>query len=288
MRPQTFGDVTIHRILEIEGPFVPPNDIFPNATPDALEPDMHWLINHAICADTGKLILPIQSYVVQTPDHTILVDTCVGCGKTDDFPDWNNRDDDTWLRNLNAAGFRVEDIDFVFCTHLHSDHTGWNTRLLDGRWVPTFPNAKYILSRVEVANAEAKGSNTYKQNVAPILQAGQAQLVETDFALNDMIHLAPTPGHTAGHVCVHIHSNGHHAVMIGDAMHSPIQLAHPDWSMVFDDDMELAAKTRQALLDGLCETKTMVFTAHLPSPSAGRVTRHPDRPFDFKYVDTAK
>ena len=284
MRPQSFGEVTIHRVLELEGPFLPPADVFPMATPDALEPDMHWLMGHAICPDTGKLLLPVQSYVVKTPDHTILIDTCIGCGKQDSFPDWHEWDDDTWLRNLARAGFTVEDIDFVFCTHLHSDHTGWNTRLLDGRWVPTFPNAKYILSRVEVANAKAKCSNTYLQNVLPILEADQAELVETDFALNDMITLIPTPGHTAGHVCVQIKSGEQTAIMIGDVIHSPIQLAHPDWSMVFDDDMDMAAATRIALFDGLCETDTLVLTAHLPSPSAGRIVDHPDRPYDFKYV----
>jgi glyoxylase-like metal-dependent hydrolase (beta-lactamase superfamily II) len=262
-----------------------PSEVFPQATPQALEPDMHWLMNHAICPDTGKLILPIQSYVVQTPQHTILIDTCIGCGKVDSFNEWNDRDDDTWLRNLAAAGFTPEDIDYVFCTHLHSDHTGWNTRLLDDRWVPTFPNAKYILSKVEVAKSEATGSNTYKQNVLPIIEAGQAELVETDFALNDMIHLVPTPGHTVGHVCVHIQSGGQNAILIGDTIHSPIQLAHPDWSMIFDDDMDMAAATRIKLFDNLCETDTLVFTAHLPSPSAGHIVTHPDRPYDFSYVD---
>ncbi len=285
MRPQTFGEVTIHRVLELEGPFMLPSDVFPNATPQALEPDMHWLLNHAICPNTGKLILPVQSYVVQTPDHTILIDTCVGCGKTSALPDWNDRDDDTWLRNLAAAGFTPQDIDFVFCTHLHADHTGWNTRLLDGRWVPTFPNATYILAKSEVAKAEADQSNVFRENVQPILEAGQAQLVETDFALNNMITLIPTPGHTVGHVCVQIQSGGQTAIMIGDVIHSPIQLAHPDWSMVYDDDMDLAAATRIKLFDGLVDTDTLVLTAHLPTPSAGRLTGHTDRPYDFAYVD---
>ena len=285
MRPQSFGDVTIHRVLEMEGPFLHPQDVFPKATPKALEPDMHWLSNHAICSTTGKLILPIQSYVVETPNHTILIDTCVGCGKSDDFPDWNDRDDTTWLRNLQNAGFTPDHIDYVFCTHLHSDHTGWNTRLLDGRWVPTFPNATYILSRIEVAKSAEKGTNTYKQNVLPIIEAGQAKLVDTDFALNDMITLIPTPGHTTGHVCVQIQSGGQTAIMIGDVIHSPIQLAHPDWSMVFDDDMNMAAATRIKLFDQLCDTDTLVLTAHLPSPSAGHITDHADRPYDFKYTD---
>lgn len=264
---------------------MPPSEVFPNATPDALEPDMHWLLGHAICPETGKLILPVQSYVVQTPDHTILIDTCVGCGKTSGLPDWNDRDDDTWLRNLRTAGFTPEDIDFVFCTHLHTDHSGWNTRLLDGRWVPTFPNAKYILSKTEVDAFAAKDAPSYHENVLPILEAGQAQLVETDFALNDRVTLIPTPGHTTGHVCVQIKSGGQTAIMIGDVIHSPIQLAHPDWSMVFDDDMDMAAATRIKLFDGLCDTDTLVLTAHLPSPSAGRITGHANRPYDFKYVD---
>lgn len=285
MRAQTIGDVTIHRILELEGPFLPPQEVFPKATPEALAPDMHWLNGHALCPDTGKLILPVQSYVVRTPQHTILIDTCIGCGKTSGLPEWNDRDDDTWLRNLNAAGFSVEDIDYVFCTHLHTDHSGWNTRLLDGRWVPTFPNAKYILSKTEVETFAAKTTPSYVENVLPILEAGQAELVETDFALNDMVTLIPSPGHTAGHVCVQITSGGQTAIMIGDVIHSPIQLAHPDWSMVYDDDMDMAAATRMKLFDDLCETSTLVLTAHLPSPSAGQLVKHKNRPFDFVYLE---
>jgi glyoxylase-like metal-dependent hydrolase (beta-lactamase superfamily II) len=270
-----FGDITIHRILELEAPFL---------RPDEIEPHRHWLEPTALDPISGKLILPVQSYVVKTQHHTILIDTCIGCNKINGIPDWNNRNDQTWLNNLNAAGFTPADIDFVFCTHLHSDHCGWNTKLLDGRWVPTFANAQYILAKSEVAATEIGAPNTYTQNVLPILEAGQARLVETDYALNNQIWLTPAPGHTVGHVCINIRSNGHHAIMIGDMLHSPLQLAHPDWSPNFDTNPVEATQTRTTFLNTHCETETFILTAHLPSPSVGHIVEHKNRPFDFKYA----
>ena len=223
--------------------------------------------------------------MIQTPHHTILIDTCLGCNKTSSIPDWANRTDETWLRNFTAAGFALEDIDFVFCTHLHADHCGWNTRLLDGRWVPTFPNAQYILAKTEVAACEKNGPDTYRESVLPIIEAGQAKLVDADYALDDTIWLTPSHGHTAGHVCVNIRSQGQYAIMIGDMIHTPLQLAYPDWSPNFDHNITQSIATRKTFLDQHCETDTLILTAHLPSPSVGHITGHTERPYDFKYAD---
>ncbi len=282
------GDITINRILELEAPYARLLELFDEALPEAVEPHRHWLEPRALDPETGKIILPVQSYLVRTRHHTTLIDTCIGCRKSyDGEPEWQDRRDEAWLRNLTAAGVGPEDIDYVFCTHLHADHCGWNTHLVDGRWTPTFPNAKYILAADEYAASEAGGTAVFHENVLPIVEAGQAALVDMDYALDDEVWLTPAPGHTAGHVAVNIASQGRSAVMIGDMMHSPIQLAHPEWSPSFDHDPALSAETRQRFLDSHCETDILVLTAHFPSPSVGHVVSHDERAFDFEYLPSA-
>jgi glyoxylase-like metal-dependent hydrolase (beta-lactamase superfamily II) len=279
------GDITINRILELEAPLATPLEFFDEAVPEAVAPHRHWLEPKALDPVSGKMILPVQSYLVRTRHHTILIDTCVGCRKTyDGTPEWQDRRDETWLDNLAAAGVGPGDIDYVFCTHLHVDHCGWNTRLVDGRWVPTFPNARYILARDEYAASEADDTLVFRENVLPIMEAKQAVLVDTDYALDDDVWLVPTPGHTAGHVAVNISSQGKNAIMTGDLMHNPIQLAHPEWSPNFDFDGTASAVTRKTFLDMHCETDTLILTAHFPSPSVGRVVSHAERAFDFTYL----
>ena len=284
MKARRLGDITINRILELEAPYVQPLELFDEARPEAVEVHRHWLEPKALDPMTGKIILPVQSYLLRTRHHTILIDSCIGCRKSyDGEPAWHDRRDETWLKNLATAGVEPGDIDYVFCTHLHADHCGWNTRLVEGRWIPTFPKAKYILAADEVAASEAANTAVFHENVLPILDAGQAALVDTDYALDDEVWLTPAPGHTVGHVAVNIASQGRNAVMIGDMMHSPIQLAHPEWSPSSDHDPALSARTRRRFLDSHCETDILVLTAHFPSPSVGHVVSHKERAFDFAY-----
>ncbi len=170
----------------------------------------------------------------RTRHHCILIDTCVGCHKSySDPPEWHQPHNEAWLNNLEAAGAQPEDIDYVFCTHLHSDHCGWNTRLVDGRWIPTFPNAKYIIARNEFQATASENGLYFIENVQPILEAKQAVLVDMDYALDDEIWLEPTPGHTVGHVAIHLKSGSHRAAMCGDLMHTPVHLAETGWSPTF-------------------------------------------------------
>ena len=102
-----------------------------------------WLAPGGYDSASGNVVLCFQSYVVKTPHHNILVDSCIGNDKNFPLrPAWNKKTDPNWMGALKAAGLGVEDIDFVMCTHLHVDHVGWNTRLENGQWVPTFPNAE--------------------------------------------------------------------------------------------------------------------------------------------------
>ena len=276
------GGIRIERIVEMEIPFVTPGEAYPDTPPEAFEAQRHWREPSALCPETGKLVFAFQSYLARTSRHTILIDSCVGCGKSNHwFPSWNNRTDRSWLAKLAAAGVRPEEIDFVFCTHLHADHCGWNTQLVDGRWEPTFPNARYILSRREVEHYEAQPNDAYRESVLPVIEAGQAVLVEMDHAVDDEVWLEPTPGHTPGHVAVRLASQGREAVMPGDVLHNPAQCAHPDWRFMSDWDPAMAKATRRSFLEASCESGRTVLTAHFPSPSMGHVVEA-GAAFDFR------
>jgi len=284
MKTRQLGDITINRILELEAPYVRPLELFDEALPEAVEPHRHWLEPKALDPQTGRIILPVQSYLLRTRHHTILIDTCIGCRKTyDGQPEWKDRRDETWLRNLAAAGAGPGDIDYVFCTHLHSDHCGWNTRLVDGRWIPTFPKAKYVFARDEYQAMESENSLIFVENVQPILEAKQAVLVDLDYALDDEIWLEPTVGHSVGHVAIHLKSGRHHAAMCGDLIHSPLQLAEPGWSLNSDYDLAASAETRKKFLNAHCESDSLVLTAHFPSPSIGHIVKR-GNDYDFKYI----
>jgi glyoxylase-like metal-dependent hydrolase (beta-lactamase superfamily II) len=281
------GNLQIMRALEMIMPFGR-QAFFPQTTESDWAPHRHWLEPQALDPVTDELQFPMQSYVVHTSHHTILIDSCVGNDKErPNRPSWHMKTDDAYMRALAALGIAPEDIDFVMCTHLHTDHIGWNTRLEDGRWVPTFPNARYIFSERELAAWRDVGHEKfsrvpYEDSVLPIVEAGRAELVTNDYAVDDEVWLESTPGHTPDHVAISLASNGASAVMCGDILHSPVQCLHPEWVPWPDWDAELAKRTRRAFLERYCDTDTLVCTAHFPLPSAGRVVRAGDA-FRFEY-----
>jgi glyoxylase-like metal-dependent hydrolase (beta-lactamase superfamily II) len=284
------GNIEIGRVLESNGPFMRIYDFFPDATPENLAPHRDWLHRGALTLETDMLIMPIQSYIVRTPRSTVLVDSCVGNHKSVKwFPSWDHKDDDAYLRGFASLGIHPDEIDVVLCTHLHVDHCGWNTQLIDGRWVPTFKNARYVLSRIECENSERLardyGDPTYAENVQPLLEAGQAVLVDDDHELDEFVRLEPTPGHTPGHCAIHLASRGDSAVVTGDLIHSPIQCHFPHWNFKFDANKERAAKTRLDFLTRYSDCDTRVLTAHFPLPSTGHIRRYHDV-FEFLYDDS--
>ena len=277
------GQISCDQIVDMQMPYKTPLELFIGATAEDVDRHRHWLEPWALCPQTGGAIMAVQSYLLRTSHHTILVDTCVGCDKTSDgFAPWHLRTDTSWLDRLGKAGVGVEDVDFVFCTHLHIDHVGWNTQLVDGRWVPTFPNAKYVMSKADLEHAAANPDPRYHESVLPVIEAGQALAVEMDHALDNEIWLEPSPGHTPGHVCVAMASQGAEAVIAGDLIHSPLQLKHPDWGFLYDTDPDLATQTRKAFLDRHCETDRLVMTAHFPAPTVGHVIRDGDA-YGFRF-----
>lgn len=265
------GEVEVWRILEIHAPFKTPEELFPNAGPDVARIlDEH--VPGGLCPESGRLILPIQGFLLKTPSHVILVDSCVGNDKTvPGLPDWHQRSDGRFMASLAAAGVGVEDIDYVLCTHLHPDHVGWNTRLEDGRWVPTFPKARYLMPQADEAAQRAQKGDMYIESVLPVIEAGQAELVGPDHRLGDEVTLVPTPGHTPGHVSVRIDSGGQVALITGDALHSSVQCRHPEWHFKYDAEPERAVTSRRALLEEAAESGCTFLGSHFALPSSGRV-----------------
>jgi glyoxylase-like metal-dependent hydrolase (beta-lactamase superfamily II) len=268
------GDLTIHRIIEQETTFLPALEMLPGLTPELLEENRPWMWEAAALDAQDVLILCFQSYVVKTPHHTILVDSCIGNDKPRPArPKWDMKTDDTYMRGLAAAGMSAGDIDFVMCTHLHPDHVGWNTRLEGGRWVPTFPNARYVFARDEFdywteQNAK-KPVPPFNDSVLPVVEAKRADIVRNDYEIGDHARILPTPGHTPGHVAFAFGRGRDDAVVSGDLMHSPLQARYPELSMKFDVDQAQAARTRRNFLERYCDTDTRCCTAHFPLAVCG-------------------
>ncbi|TYL75913.1 MBL fold metallo-hydrolase [Bradyrhizobium cytisi] len=274
----TVGDLTIHRVIEQEAPFFPALDFMPGLTPEVLAENRAWMRQAKALDDRDTLILCFQSYVIKTPHHTILVDSCIGNDKPrPQRPAWNMKTDDNYQRGLAAAGVSVDDIDFVMCTHLHVDHVGWNTRLENGRWVPTFPKARYVFAKQEYDHWFAENAKTeippFADSVLPVVEAKRHELVSNDHQIGDHVRIVPTPGHTPGHIAVAMGRGQDDAVFSGDLMHSPLQTIYPELSIRFDVDPAKAATTRRSFLERYCDTDTLCCTAHFPSPSVGKIRR---------------
>jgi glyoxylase-like metal-dependent hydrolase (beta-lactamase superfamily II) len=185
--------------------------------------------------------------------------------------------DNIFMQGLADVGLTVNDIDFVLCTHLHVDHVGWNTRLENGRWVPTFPNARYLFTKTELDFWLAENEKTVvppiADSVIPIVEAKRCDLVTSDYALNDLVSLIPTPGHTIDHYAVTLGKGGKDAVITGDLIHSPLQAKYPELAMRIDYDPVQSVATRRKFLDTYCDTNTQCCFAHFPSPSRGYIKR---------------
>jgi glyoxylase-like metal-dependent hydrolase (beta-lactamase superfamily II) len=271
------GEVTVTKVVELEmtggSRF-----LLPQATPEAVR-EIEWLAPH-FADEAGRLRMSVHALILETPSgRRILVDTCLGNDKQGrKIPHWNGRQG-RFLQDLAEAGFPPESIDTVLCTHLHVDHVGWNTMLVDGRWVPTFPRARYLFGRREFEHwsrpeaGDAAQRAVFADSVQPILDAGLAELVEVDHRLCEEVRLVPTHGHTPGHVSVHIASAGEEGFITGDIAHHPCQLARPQWSTTADSDPEAAAATRRRVFRGLAGRPVLVIGTHFAGPTAGRVQR---------------
>jgi glyoxylase-like metal-dependent hydrolase (beta-lactamase superfamily II) len=268
------GDVRITQVVELTTASLGP-DLLPRATPEVLRP-VGWLA--PFLDETGRMVLSIHSLVVESQGETLMVDTCIGNDKERTYPRWNLMQGD-YLTRLDEAGFEPARIDTVLCTHMHVDHVGWNTRLVDGAWVPTFSNARYLYAEEEWAHWKTESQEygpVIEDSVQPIFDAGLADLVRPDHQVTDEVWLEPTPGHTPGHVSVHISSRGEEAVITGDMIHHPCQIAHADWSSEADWDKGMSADTRSAFLTRYADRPVLIIGTHFAAPTAGRIVSDGD------------
>ncbi len=274
MKPIAVGEIQISEVVESEIK-PPPAGFLLGYDPERMAAHHHWLKPHFL-DDSGVLLLVVRSYVVRTSRHTILVDTCFGNDKERATSPMANMLATDYLAKLKAAGVQPESVDFVMCTHLHLDHVGWNTRIENGRWVPTFPNAKYLFAQKDwdhwdKGRKDLRGQDAIEDSVRPVVDAGQAVFVEGGYAIGDEAVVEPLPGHTPGHSGLHLSSNGKEAIMTGDLMHHAVQIAEPGWATTADIDPEMGTASRRALLDRYSDTDVLVIAAHFPDPVAGHI-----------------
>lgn len=277
MQRWAIGDMRLTSIVEMEGP-VPPEAFF--AEPHAEDIQRHeWLVPHYAKPD-GRIVLRIQALVLETGGRRIVVDTCVGNGKTRALvPFWSNLQT-PFLERFAAAGFERESIDTVIHTHLHADHCGWDTMWVDSAWVPTFPRARHLYTRREldfwIAPEQRALEDVHADSVEPIFAAGLADIVPEDFEVAPGVTLEPSNGHTPGHVSVRLRSRGVEAVITGDLMHHPVQCSEPEWSEHGDWNADIARATRRRFLAESERSRVIVIGTHFANLPVGRIEAHGD------------
>ena len=274
------GDVTVTRVVE-HSAALPASGFFPASTPEVLASHASWLKPWAL-DDDDNVLISIHALCVESEGRKIVVDTCVGQRPLPGlYAALSN--DGTFLTALTDAGFERETIDTVICTHVHFDHVGWNTMLVDGQWVPTFPNARYLIAQREyehwIAATEeernAASAITFGDAVLPLFDAGVVDLVDVDHQVSGEVSLEHTPGHTPGHVSVRIRSQGEDAIITGDCTHHAVQFAEPTWHLEVDTDANESTATRRRLVEECCDQPVLVIGTHFPPPTAGHVVTTP-------------
>jgi glyoxylase-like metal-dependent hydrolase (beta-lactamase superfamily II) len=270
------GPFQIQRVQEFEWPDRELGFLLTNASQAEFLRTRTAQDERFVNVSAGLLRMSFHSFVVTTPQGTLLVDTCVGNHKDRPIiPEWHQQTF-PYIERLAQAGFHPADIDFVCCTHLHGDHVGWNTQLENGRWVPTFPNARYLFAESEyrfweshhATEPDSEYIRPWQDSVLPVVAAGLVDCVASTHEIMSGIRLHPAPGHTPGNVILELSAEGQSAVMSGDVVHHPVQIERPDWTSAFDYDQAEAEKTRQALLARIADTGTWLMGAHFAGPTA--------------------
>lgn len=279
------GEVEVFQIVELEA-----GKIIQESIKDAIPENtqkINWLYPH-FADKGGSLKALVQGFLIKSGNLNILIDTCNGNDKErTDIPEWSNLQID-FLKRLCDTGVSKKDVDIVACTHLHMDHVGWNTKLEDDAWVPTFPNAKYIFVKGEYEYWSKKPKKeiaddkaAFDDSVTPIIKTDLAELVEVNYNIDQSISFIPTPGHTPYHVSVLIESSGKQAIISGDVIHHPCQIVNPEWITIADTFPEKAVESRKGILKEIVDTDTLLIGSHFPSPVAGHVVGIKD---GFKFI----
>jgi glyoxylase-like metal-dependent hydrolase (beta-lactamase superfamily II) len=273
------GPFEIHRIVEFEGPFREPEHLIPSAVSEALQSTRTYADPRYFNQAENKLIMAFHGILVRTPRALILVDACLGNDKHRPFvPEWHMRSG-PFIEDMASVGVSVEQIDYVLCTHLHADHVGWNTQLVDGRWVPTFPNATYLFGREECEfwqDDEEANHRSWEDSVQPVFEAKQGKIVDSNHEIEPGVSLVPAFGHSPGHIMLKLDDGKTKAYVIGDVIHHPVQVEHPAWSSQFCWDADKASAMRTNILEQVADTDQWLIPAHFPTPTAVRVTSDKD------------
>ena len=267
----TLGRVQVTAFTDVTGPFpVKISHLFPEVTPEQWAPYREAFPDTFVDADTWQV--HIGSYLIRTPERTVLVDTGLGPAPPPFFGELRGHLPDS----LAAAGVAPESIDTVLLTHLHPDHVGWN---LTASAKPVFPKARYVAHQADWDTFQnpnvqrALGFEFVDKTITPLQKLGLLDLVSGEARISDEIMIRPSPGHTPGHICVAIASEGAQALILGDAIVHAAQVSEPDWRFSFDMDAEAAAATRKRLLDQVEREGTTVLQCHFPSPGVGLIVR---------------
>jgi glyoxylase-like metal-dependent hydrolase (beta-lactamase superfamily II) len=281
------GPVSVTRIEEQLGfGSFPPDRYFTGFDRSVLERHLSWLVPNHYVPQKDALITSVHSWLIRTPRHTILLDACAGNHK--DRPWWPrfHQLDTPFLERLRAAGAAPEDIDLVLCTHLHADHVGWNTKLENGRWVPTFPKARYLFSRIENDHWNPEIGDRRRQNpgragvyddsILPVIEAGQAVLVEGEHEIDEGLVIRPAPGHTPGHVVLDLRDGREGALFCGDVVHHPVQVYEPAWNSRFCEVPHKALGTRRRVLEHCAQSGALLFPTHFAAPHVAAIRAEGD------------
>ncbi len=283
------GDARIRRIEEWQGNFLPPSVFFMGFDEAAFRRVADPLTPAYYNAEADSLYAFLQTWVLEIDGLTVVWDT--GAGNDKDrpgIPIFGNLQT-PFLERFADTGLRLEEVDLVICSHLHIDHVGWNTRLEQGRWVPTFPNARYLLPVVDRDYWDPNGpgprpteggafvnSGTFEDSVQPLLDAGVAELVGHGYQVSKSLSLQAVPGHTPGHLAMNLRSRGEEAVFVGDVLHHPLQVHYPEWNSPYCEDQAQARATRRRILEEAAERNALVVPAHFGGVHCCRVRRHGD------------
>jgi glyoxylase-like metal-dependent hydrolase (beta-lactamase superfamily II) len=293
MKDVTLGRLKVSRVYEGDA-VIPLSVALPGITAPDLARLKSWYWDPDLADDPGAagMRISVHSFVLRVDGRNILIDTCCGNQKKRSLPPVSMQ---SWpyIENLMGAGLQPQDIDLVMCTHLHFDHVGWNTRLQDGSWVPTFPNARYLFGRRDLEffsqqRHEATHREAFEDSVAPILDAGLADLVDVDTRVHreigNGVWLEDVSGHSPGNLCVVAECGAEPAIFSGDCFHHPVQLVRPDAAFFADEDPAKASATRQRLLGQHANTDAVFFPAHFTGSTAGRIERDPAGHFKFRFL----
>ena len=293
MHQVKIGAYDVGRIAELQFPAFPAGEFLPQATPEIIAEAKAKLPGRI--TDDGRVVMSFHSYVLKTGRHTIMIDTCCGVGKhrpgREQFADANKAD---FLGGLAAHGVKPEEVTHVMCTHLHWDHVGWNTKLVNGQWLPTFPNARYIVAKREYdywdafyQNEKGKRDNlnavAFEDSILPIKKADKIVLVADDFEIDKGLVLEGCHGHSPGHVVLNVDSGGQKGVFIGDVIHHPMQILFPHLSCRADFDMDASRVSRTALIEKHAGSGALVLPQHFATPSCGRIKKAGSS-FTFDFV----